>query len=680
MTEQFDLAKLVFGRLTWDAIPLHDPILIATFAMVVIGGGSLVAALTHYKVWGYLWQEWITSIDHKRIGVMYMILGFVMLMRGFSDAILMRVHQAFAFGDSAGFLPPDHYDQIFTAHGVIMIFFVAMPFVVGLMNYIVPLQIGARDVAFPFLNNLSFWMTAAGAGLVMVSLFIGQFAKTGWLAYPPLSGILQSPGVGVDYYIWALQIAGVGTLLSGINLVVTIVKMRAPGMNMMKMPVFVWTSLCANVLIVAAFPVLTAVMGMLTLDRYLDFNFFTNDLGGNAMMYVNLIWIWGHPEVYILILPLFGVFSEIVATYSRKRLFGYSSMIYATVVITVLAYMVWLHHFFTMGSGATVNSFFGIATMIISIPTGAKLFNWLFTMYRGRIQFDVPMLWTIGFMITFIIGGMTGVLLAVPPVDFVLHNSLFLIAHFHNVIIGGVVFGTFAAVTYWYPKVTGYRLDPFWGKASFWCWFIGFYLAFMPLYLLGFMGVTRRMSRFDDPSLQIWFQVALCGALLVALGILCFIIQLYVSYKNRVALSDKTGDPWNGRTLEWSTSSPPPQYNFAFTPRVHDIDAWWQMKANGFVRPTDGFMPIHMPKNTAAGIVLAGISGAFGFAMIWHMWLVAGLAFVALLAAIIIHTFNYNREYYIPVEEVEKAETKFLAKQVELADTKFAAKQTEVII
>jgi cytochrome o ubiquinol oxidase subunit 1 len=666
MTEQFDLGKLIFGRLSWDAIPLHDPILIATFAMVVLGGGALVSALTYFKVWGYLWTEWITSIDHKRIGVMYMLLGFVMLLRGFSDAILMRVHQATAFGESAGFLPPDHYDQIFTAHGVIMIFFVAMPFVVGLMNYIVPLQIGARDVAFPFLNNLSFWMTAAGAGLVMVSLFIGQFAKTGWLAYPPLSGILQSPGVGVDYYIWALQIAGVGTLLSGINLVVTIIKMRAPGMNMMKMPVFVWTSLCANILIVAAFPVLTAVMGMLTLDRYLDMNFFTNDLGGNAMMYVNLIWIWGHPEVYILILPLFGVFSEIVATYSRKRLFGYTSMIYATVVITVLAYMVWLHHFFTMGSGATVNSFFGIATMIISIPTGAKLFNWLFTMYRGRIQFDVPMLWTIGFMITFIIGGMTGVLLAVPPVDFVLHNSLFLIAHFHNVIIGGVVFGTFAAVTYWWPKATGFKLDPFWGKASFWCWFIGFYLAFMPLYLLGFMGVTRRMSRFDDPSLQIWFQVALGGALLIALGILCFMIQLYVSYKNRHALRDETGDPWNGRTLEWSTSSPPPQYNFAFTPRVHDIDAWWHMKANGFVRPTDGFMPIHMPKNTAAGIVLAGISAVFGFAMIWHMWLIAGLTFVVLLIAIIIHTFNYNREYYIPVEDVEKAEAEFAAKQTEV--------------
>jgi cytochrome o ubiquinol oxidase subunit 1 len=666
MTEQFDLGKLIFGRLSWDAIPLHDPILIATFAMVALGGAALVAVLTYYKVWGYLWHEWITSIDHKRIGVMYMLLGFVMLLRGFSDAILMRVHQATAFGESAGFLPPDHYDQIFTAHGVIMIFFVAMPFVVGLMNYIVPLQIGARDVAFPFLNNLSFWLTAAGAGLVMVSLFIGQFAKTGWLAYPPLSGVLQSPGVGVDYYIWALQIAGVGTLLSGINLVVTIIKMRAPGMNMMKMPVFVWTSLCANILIVAAFPVLTAVMGMLTLDRYLDMNFFTNDLGGNAMMYVNLIWIWGHPEVYILILPLFGVFSEIVATYSRKRLFGYSSMIYATVVITILAYMVWLHHFFTMGAGATVNSFFGIATMIISIPTGAKLFNWLFTMYRGRIQFDVPMLWTIGFMITFIIGGMTGVLLAVPPVDFVLHNSLFLVAHFHNVIIGGVVFGTFAAVTYWYPKATGYKLDPFWGKASFWCWFTGFYLAFMPLYLLGFMGVTRRMSHFDDPSLQIWFQVALVGALLVALGILCFIIQLYVSYKNRDSLRDDTGDPWNGRTLEWSTSSPPPQYNFAFTPRVYAIDAWWHMKANGFVRPTSGFMPIHMPKNTAAGIVISGISAVFGFAMIWHMWLIGGLAFVALLISIIIHTFNYNREYYVPVDDVEKAEAEFAAKQIEV--------------
>nr|WP_231860990.1 cytochrome o ubiquinol oxidase subunit I [Alcanivorax sp. NBRC 101098] len=648
--------KLIFGRLTWEAIPFHDPIILSTFAMVALGGVAVLAALTRYKLWGYLWNEWFTTIDHKKIGIMYIVLGLVMLLRGFADAIMMRLHQAMAFGDATGYLPPHHYDQIFTAHGVIMIFFVAMPLVTGIMNYLIPLQIGTRDVAFPFLNNFSFWMTTGGAVLLMVSLFVGEFAKTGWLAYPPLSGILQSPGVGVDYYIWALQIAGVGTLLSGVNLLVTIVKMRAPGMSLMKMPVFTWTSLCTNILIVAAFPVLTAVLAMLSMDRYLDTAFFTNDLGGNAMMYVNLIWIWGHPEVYILILPVFGIFSEIVSTYSRKPLFGYTSMVYATVVITVLSYLVWLHHFFTMGSGASVNSFFGITTMIISIPTGAKIFNWLFTMFRGRIRFDVPMLWTLGFMVTFVIGGMTGVLLAVPPVDFVLHNSLFLIAHFHNVIIGGVLFGLFAGITYWFPKATGYKLDEFWGKMSFWFWLIGFYFAFMPLYVLGLMGVTRRVSHFEDMSLQIWFQIAAFGAVLIAVGIASFIIQLVVSFMRRESLKDETGDPWDGRTLEWSTSSPPPPYNFAFTPRVHQLDAWWQMKQHGFQRPESGFIAIHMPKGTWAGIVLSGISVAIGFAMIWHMWLLAGVSFVALIGTVIYHTFNYDREYYIPAEEVERIE------------------------
>ena len=668
MFEQLDLTQLIFGRLSWDAIPLHDPVIVATFVVVAIGGAALLGALTYYRVWGYLWKEWFTSIDHKKIGIMYMVLGLVMLLRGFADAIMMRIQQAWAFGDATGYLPPDHYDQIFTAHGVIMIFFVAMPLITGIMNYIIPLQIGARDVAFPFLNNFSFWMTASGAALVMASLFIGEFAKTGWLAYPPLSGIMESPGVGVDYYLWALQIAGVGTLLSGINLLVTIVKMRAPGMNLMKMPVFTWTSLCTNVLIVAAFPVLTAVLGMLLLDRYLGTAFFTNDLGGNVMMYINLIWIWGHPEVYILILPAFGIFSEVVSTYSGKRLFGYASMVYATVVITVLSYMVWLHHFFTMGSGASVNSFFGITTMIISIPTGAKIFNWLFTMYRGRIRFEVPMLWTIGFIITFVIGGMTGVLLAVPPADFVLHNSLFLVAHFHNVIIGGVLFGLFAGITYWYPKAFGYKLDPFWGKMSFWFWTIGFYFAFMPLYVLGLMGVTRRMSQFEeDAAMQFWFQVAAFGAFLIALGILFFIVQLVVSHRRRDQLRDTTGDPWDGRTLEWATSSPPPQYNFAFTPRVHDLDAWWQMKQHKYRRPEQGFKAIHMPKNTAAGIILAGISTVLGFALVWHMWLLAGVSFAALLAVAIGHTFNYDRDYHIPAEEVERVEaerTRMLASHV----------------
>lgn len=651
-----DLQSLLLGRLSWEAVPYHEPILIGTFAAVVAGAMVLLAGLSKYRLWGPLWRDWICSIDHKKIGIMYMVLGVVMLLRGFADALMMRAQQAIAFGDQAGFLPPHHYDQIFTAHGVIMIFFVAMPFVTGFMNYVVPLQIGARDVAFPFLNNFSFWMTTGGAVLIMISLFIGEFAKTGWLAYPPLSGILASPDVGMDYYLWALQIAGIGTTLSGINLIATIVKMRAPGMTLMKMPVFTWTSLCTNVLIVATFPVLAATLALLTADRYLGTNFFTNDMGGNPMLYVNLIWIWGHPEVYILVLPVFGIFSEVVSTYSRKRLFGYASMVYATVVITILSYLVWLHHFFTMGSGASVNSFFGITTMIISIPTGAKIFNWLFTMYRGRIRFDVPMLWTVGFMVTFVIGGMTGVLLAVPAADFVLHNSLFLIAHFHNVIIGGVVFGVFAGINYWFPKAFGFKLDPFWGKCSFWFWLVGFWVAFAPLYVLGLMGVTRRMSHFDDPSLQIWFQIAAVGAVLIALGIACFLIQIAVTVKNRRALRDVTGDPWDGRTLEWSTSSPPPDYNFAFTPVVHDNDAWYDMKQRGHQRPLQGFKPIHMPKNTAAGFVIAMLATACGFALVWRMWIPAGLTFALTVAAAIVHTFNYRRDFHIPADEVSRTE------------------------
>ena len=646
----------LFGRFTIEALPLHEPIVVATFCVVALGGIAVLAGITKFKLWGYLWKEWFTSVDHKKIGIMYMILGIVMLVRGFSDAIMMRLQQAMAFNGSEGYLNAHHYDQVFTAHGVIMIFFVAMPIVTGLMNYVVPLQIGARDVSFPFLNNFSFWMTAGGAVTVMMSLFLGEFAQTGWLAMPPLSGISASPGVGVDYYIWSLQIAGVGTLLSGVNLIATIVKMRAPGMSMMKMPIFCWTALCTNILIVAAFPVLTAVLALLSLDRYAGTAFFTSTLGGNPMMYVNLIWIWGHPEVYILILPMFGVFSEVTSTFSGKRLFGYTSMVYATLVITLLAYLVWLHHFFTMGSGASVNSFFGITTMIISIPTGAKIFNWLFTMYRGRVRFELPMMWTIAFMVTFTLGGMTGVLLAVPPADFVLHNSLFLVAHFHNVIIGGVLFGAFAAINFWWPKAFGFKLDQRWGKRSFWLWVIGFYFAFMPLYVLGLMGVTRRLRTFDDPSLQIWFIIAAFGAFLVALGIAAMLIQFAVSIRDRKALRDVTGDPWEGRTLEWSTSSPPPDYNFAFTPVIHDGDAWADMKARGYNRPTSGFRDIHMPRNTGTGVILGALSVGVGVGMIWYVWWLAALSFAAILCVVIIHSFNYVRDFYIPAADVAKVE------------------------
>ena len=660
-------STFLFGRLTLEKLPLHVPIVLGTFIVVAIIGIAILVAITYFKLWGYLWREWLTSVDHKRIGIMYMILGLIMFLRGFADAVMMRLQQVWAFNGSEGYLPAEHYDQIFTAHGTIMIFFVAMPFVTGLMNFVVPLQIGARDVSFPFLNNFSFWMTVGGAILVMISLFVGEFARTGWLAFPPLSGVVASPDEGVDYYIWGLQVAGIGTTLSGINLVVTILKMRCPGMILMRMPVFTWTALCTNVLIVATFPVLTATLVLLSLDRYLGMNFFTNELGGNPMLYINLIWIWGHPEVYILVLPCFGIYSEVVSTFCGKRLFGYNSMVYATICITILSYLVWLHHFFTMGSGASVNSFFGIATMIISIPTGAKIFNWLFTMYKGRIRYELPMMWSLAFMLTFVIGGMTGVMLAVPPADFIVHNSLFLVAHFHNVIIGGVVYGIFAGINYWWPKAFGFRMNQFWGYVSFWCWVVGFWLAFMPLYVMGLMGVTRRLRVFDDPSLQIWFVIAGLGAAVIAVGILALILQILTSIRDREKLRDLTGDPWDGRTLEWATSSPPPAYNFAFTPVVHEIDAWQDMKEHGYKRPLTGFKPIHMPKNTGAGIILAGISVALGFALVWHIWWLAALSFPAIIATVIWHSFDYERDFYIPettITETEEARTKALSNAV----------------
>jgi cytochrome o ubiquinol oxidase subunit 1 len=647
----------MLGKLSWAAIPLDQPI--PLFAAAIVGA-ALFAVLAWVTLMGwlpYLWREWITSVDHKRIGIMYVLLAMVMLLRGFTDAIMMRSQQALAFR-SEGYLPPEHYDQIFSAHGTLMIFFVAMPFVIGLMNFVMPLQLGIRDVAFPTLNSVSFWLTATGALLINLSLVVGEFARTGWLPYPPLSELTYSPGVGVDYYLWALQISGVGTLLTGVNFVTTILKIHAPGMTYMRMPMFCWTTLASNLLIVAAFPILTATLAMVLLDRYLGFHFFSNEAGGNVMMFMNLIWAWGHPEVYILILPAFGIFSEVISTFSKKPLFGYRSMVMATMAICVLSFTVWLHHFFTMGAGADVNAIFGIASMIIAVPTGVKVFNWLFTMYGGRIVFSTAILWSIGFMVTFVIGGMTGVLLAVPPADFLLHNSLFLVAHFHNVIIAGVLFGAFAGYTYWFPKAFGFRLHEGLGKAAFWCWLIGFYVAFMPLYVLGLMGMTRRMQHYDVAVWHPWLLVAAGGAAIILLGIILQVAQLAVSIRRRESLRDVTGDPWDGRSLEWATASPPPAFNFAVLPRVEGEDAYWRIKQRARQQARLGEEPpyseIEMPRNSPTGFICAFFATFMGFALIWHIWWLVAVSALGAYATFVVFAWRDRVEYMIPADVVAR--------------------------
>lgn len=658
----------LLGKLTLDAVPYHEPIIMVTLGVVAIAALVIAFLITKYKKWTVLWRDWITSVDHKRLGIMYIILAFVMLVRGFADALMMRAQLALSTNGADGYLPPEHYDQIFTAHGVIMIIFMAMPFMIGLMNIVVPLQIGARDVAFPFLNNLSFWLAVSGAVLVNISLGLGEFAKTGWVAYPPLSEMDFSPGVGVDYYIWALQISGIGTLLTGVNFLVTVFKMRTPGMKLMQMPIFTWTCTWANILIVASFPILTAVLGMLTLDRYLDFHFFTNEGGGNAMMYINLFWAWGHPEVYILVLPAFGIFSEIISTFTGKRLFGYTSMVYASGAISILGFVVWLHHFFTMGSSANVNAFFGVMTMIIAVPTGVKLFNWLFTIYRGRLRLTVPVLWTLGFMTTFTIGGMTGVLLALPGADFVLHNSLFLIAHFHNTIIGGAVFGYLAGFVFWFPKAMGFHLNEKLGKAAFWCWQIGFYVAFMPLYVLGFLGMTRRINHTDNPAWNFWLYLAAVGALFILAGIIIQFVQLYQAFRDREQNRDLTGDPWNGHTLEWSTSSPPQFYNFAELPPVEDIDAFTDMKEKGTAYQAQAhYQPIHMPKNTCTGVLIAAAVTAMGFGAIWHIWWLVIASLVASFVIFLCRAYDNDTDYYVQPDEVKAIESAHIRSQIKEA-------------
>ncbi len=643
--------EFIFGKLSWSVFP-QSPIAMGGGIFMVLVGFAIIFLITYYKKWGYLWKHWFTSLDPKKIGVMYIAVSVVMLVRGSADAFLMRAQQATSVGASQGILSASHFQQIFSAHGSIMIFFVAMGLMFGLINLVVPLQIGSRDVAFPFLNSVSFWLFVAGAALINLSLIVGDFSTAGWLSYPPLSELAFSPTSGVDYWIWSLQIGGLGSLLSGINFLVTIVKNRASGMTFMRMPMFSWTVLGAMSLVVFAFPILTATLALLALDRTLGMHFFTAGGGGNMMMYVNLIWAWGHPEVYILILPAFGIFSEVVPVFSGKKLAGYTSMVLSVIAIVFLSFTVWLHHFFTMGAGGDVNAFFGIMTAVIAIPTGVKIFNWLFTMYRGRIRFTSPMLWFMGFVVLFTLGGVAGVLLAEPAADFQLHNSLFLVAHFHTMIVSGVLFGYFAGFTFWFPKIFGFTLDERWGKRAFWAWLVGFILAFGPLYILGFMGATRRLDHYAaNLGWQPLFIVAGIGAAIIGLGLICQVIQMYVSIKNRHKNRDTTGDPWGGRSLEWSTSSPPPAYNFAVLPVVHGRDAFWTAKQSGTVA-AHRYEDIVMPRNSAIGIFIAGFVFLIGFGIVWHIWWLAILGLIGEFVSMLLRMFDDDTEEIISAEHI----------------------------
>ncbi len=656
------MREFLLGHLNGQALP-HEWFTIGGSVAFFLLFLFLAILLTWTKRWGWLWREWLTSVDPKKIGIMYFIMGGFMLLRGGLDAIMIWLQQAISVGPHHGYLSADHFQQIFTAHGNIMVFFVAMAFVFGLINYIVPLQIGARDLASPFLNTLAFWLYVGG--VIMVNLFFflgGQYAATGWLAIAPLSDLQFSPGVGVDYWIWSLQISGIGTTLAGINFIMTILKMRAPGMTLWKMPMFTWGSLCSMVMVVAIFPLLTATLFLMFFDRYFGFHFFTTGFGGNAMMYTNLIWMWGHPEVYVLVLPAFGVFSEVVSTFSRKRIAHYSSQVLGMIGVSAFALSVWLHHFFTMGAGADVNAFFGLMTLVIAIPTSVLVFGWITTMWKGKIRFTTPMLWFLGFIATFSIGGLAGLILADPPADFQLHNSLFLVAHFHTMVIGGVLFGIFCGINYWFPKFAGFRLNERIGKYAFWCWIVGFFCSFMPMYALGFMGASRRLDHYDaNRGWQPLFIMMFIGGLVIATGVALQLIQIIASIIERKKLADTTGDPWGGRTLEWASTSPPPFYNNAIIPTVTTRDAFWEMKQNGS-KPKPNYEAIYMPKNTGMGVYIAAFAFAASFAFVWHIMWLAVIGILGAIVLFVVRTFDENIEYTLSAEEVEKIEVKAHAK------------------
>ncbi|HKJ08257.1 MAG TPA: cbb3-type cytochrome c oxidase subunit I [Gammaproteobacteria bacterium] len=650
------------GRLALPQIPYDNPLVVGAFFFSLAIAVALAVGVTSAGRWGYLWREWLTTVDHKKIGVMYILVGMVMLFRGFIDAVMIRTQQVMAVGAHSaghlgalhGYMPPFHFDQVYSAHGAIMIFFAATPILVGLMNIVVPLQIGARDMAYPYLNAVGLWLTVAAAALVMLSLFVGDFSHAGWIGLTPLTELPYSPGVGVDYWLWSVQISSLGTTLGAINLIATIIKMRAPGMRWSRLPIFSWTSLSANIIAVTTFPVLTAALLLLTLDRYLGTHFFTAGMGGNLMLYTNLFWVWGHPEVYFLVLPAFGALSEIIPTFSGKPLFGYATMVLASFGIAGISWTTWLHHFFTMGAGPSINTFFSLATMTVGIFTGVKVFNWAFTMYRGRLRFDTPMLWAMAAVFLLLPGGLTGLMVAMVPADYQVHNSVFLVAHFHNM-IAVIAFAALGAISYWFPKVFGFKLDEPLGKRVFWYWVAGSLMVFVPMYLLGFMGMTRRLDYVSHPS---WLPLLVLEE--VGIGLYCIaayyqVKQLYVSVRDR-HVNRVGADAWGmARSMEWMTHSPVPFYNFAVTPRVHARDEWaWRREQGLTSLHPDGFQDIHMPKNTAVPLILGGLSCALGFGLVWRIWWLSAVSLAAIMGTVIARAFEKDTDYVISAVELER--------------------------
>ncbi len=597
-------------------------------------------------------MDWLTTVDHKKIGILYLMAGGFFFLVGGLEAVLIRIQLMYP---DSNIVNGQTFNELITMHGTTMIFLAAMPMLFALMNAIIPLQIGARDVAFPFLNSLGFWTFFFGGVLLNLSWFAGAVPDAGWTSYVPLAGPDFSTGKGVDYYVIGLQIAGIGTLLGGINFMATIINMRAPGLTFMRLPMFTWAIFITSAMIVFAFPALTVGLVALMFDRLFFANFFDVANGGNGVLWEHIFWVFGHPEVYILILPAFGIISEIVSTFSRKRLFGYSSMVFATVLIAFLGFMVWAHHMFTTGLGPVANGLFSIATMLIAVPTGIKIFNWLFTLWGGSIRFTTASMFAIGFIPTFVMGGVTGVMLASAPADYQYHDTYFVVAHFHYVIVGGLIFGIFAGLHYWWPKMFGRLLNETLGKITFWTFFIGFHMTFLVQHFLGLLGMPRRVytylggQGYDDMNF-----ISTIGAFLMGIGTIAFVINVFVTWaKPRNA----SNDPWeDGRSLEWTISSPAPEYNFQQTPLVRGYDAWWKEKMEGkkAMTPAEPIGSIHMPSPSILPLFMSIGLFVAGFGFMYDHLIIAVGGLVITLGCMVIRSLFDDHGFHIEPEDQEK--------------------------